>query len=425
MKDKKTIIIFYSKGIYDTNALLIADKIQSLGKDCHIIAIGDDEYTNLGSGTLARQGYIFSMRNARWMYGLYSMVTSKKSKKAKPLKNIKPDKTELTGFNKLYYNMTCWMRKIKNILRRYDPEVVLCYTPKSLNAAIKAKEQLRMYNTRIFACLTDFGLDTRFINKRSSGYFVQNNDVKKELTNLGIDNDKIFVTSILSNTTVEYDKEEIRREIGIRNDKPCIMLVGGRYGNGIIKNAMNKLVDYTDNFNLIVMSGGSDTIVNVAKKLAERSFGSVFVINKIDDIAKIYNIADIVVATPTTCICTESFVYGKPLVLLKGVGNVEEYNIKFLVSRNYAYDGSTSRKLIDSVSDIMINGSKCIDIMNNMNLSISVDEVAEGMKDIADRIFEEKKIVLAEKELGNARDISDYLVEELPSIESHKGTDNN
>lgn len=403
MKDRKTVIIFYTRGLYDTYALMIADKMKEYGKDCHVICIGDDEYANFASGAMSRAMYKFSMRNAMWMYDLFN-GRAKDNKKArlKPLKNIKPDKTELNGIDNFTRDITVRFQKIKNILRRFDPDVILAFTPSTVNAAVKAREQLRMYTTKIYACLTDFCLDKRFFNRRLTGYFVQNDDVKKELVSLGVADDKIVVASFISDGSVTvYEREEIRREMCVMNDKPCIVLIGGRYGAGVIKNVMNTLIEYANNYNLVVLTGGSRTIENVAMHISGNMKDKVFLVRSVDDMTKIYSIADIVVATPTTCVCAESFIYSKPLVLIKGAGHVERANAAYLIMRGYAYDGAGKEKLVNSISDIMINGSKCNAIPERY-IGSNIDAFVDSVMELAENNYLEKKIILEQEAVGAA-----------------------
>ena len=411
MKDKKSIIILYSKGLYDTNALDLADELKKVGSDCHVLAIADDKYTNFGRSRVMRGCYKFSIRNCRWMYSCYSNMTAKKKAASKVLKNIKADPTERTGVGKFAYDLTCRYYKVKNILRRYEPDIVLCFTPNVLKSAIKANEQLRMYTTKIYACLTDFALDMRFFNRRTAGYLVQNIDIKKRLVGEGIDENKIFVTSILADKVEYLDKASIKSEIGIMNDKPCVLLVGGRYGASAVKSAFSTLINYTEHFNIIMLSGGSKTIVNMARSIAQSVSDSVFVINSVDNIAKLYNVADIVVATPTSCICSEVLAYGKTLILLKGAGQMENANQQYLLSHNYALDGTKKEKLIVTLSDVILNGAK-LNIGQYVNGG-DIKNVAQHLLNKADEVFEEKKILIAEQELKDAEDIDDYVIEEV------------
>lgn len=411
MKDRKTVIIFYTRGLYDTYALMIAKKMEEYGKDCHVICIGDDEYANFGSGALSRAMYKFSMRNAMWMYNIVN-GKAKDNKKArlKPLKNIKPDKTDFNGIDKITHDVTVIFEKIKNIVRRFDPDVILAFTPATINATVKAREQLRMYTTKIYACLTDFCLDRRFFNRRLNGYFVQNDDVKKELISLGVSEDKIKVASIVSDGSVTfYEKDEVRREMCILNDKPCVVLIGGRYGASILKNVMNTLIEYANNYNLVVLSGGSRTIENVAMHISGNMKDSVFLVRRVDDMAKIYSIADIIVATPTTCVCAESFIYSKPLVLLKGAGHVEKSNASYLIMRGYAYDGTNKNKLVNSISDIIINGSSCNAIPERY-VSSNIDGFVSDVMELAENNYVEKKIILEQEAVGAIEGVSEDTV---------------
>ena len=165
--------------MYDTVAKDIANYIEKRYKDCDVIAIDEDEYSNLRSSMFVRKTYVFTARNMVWLNRVAVLVREKFlpkkiDKTVKPYESHPKEETPLRNYRQKFH-------KVDNVFMRFEPEIVLCLSPKAHNKAILAKQRLAMNDVRVYALLTDFSLNKAYINYQSDGYFVQN-EVIKQLT---------------------------------------------------------------------------------------------------------------------------------------------------------------------------------------------------------------------------------------------------
>lgn len=79
--DKKTIVILYSKGFYDTVALDATARLRRDYPDCEVIAIDEDKYSNAFSSRFARRLYIATARVAPWLNRLVVAIATSSSLK--------------------------------------------------------------------------------------------------------------------------------------------------------------------------------------------------------------------------------------------------------------------------------------------------------------------------------------------------------
>ena len=175
------------------------------------------------------------------------------------------------------------------MLLRYNPEVVVCSTPKLLRDTVRACDKAKLKNIDICGLVTDYCLDARFVNYKASKYFVQNSDVKERLVSLGIEDEKIDVvgTPLLKDSKEVYDKSQVLAELGITNDKMNIVIVGGRYGQSAVRNVFTSLAELENDINIIVLSGGNNGLVKYAELITKNrgKEEKVFLVEEIDKFA--------------------------------------------------------------------------------------------------------------------------------------------
>ena len=354
---KKTIVILYAKGFNDTVALDLAGRMRRDHPDCEVIAVDEDRYCNAFSAQFTRRLYIASARVAPWLNRLVTAVRAKLLPK-KINKTVEPYKPKAQNPDSAAARMRQRFRKVDNILARFDPDVVLCFTPKAHNKAIEAKQRLGA-TCGIYAVVTDYALNKAFINYQSAGYFVQNENVRSELLANKVPDAKVRVVGMPFDSAriLEYDGDEVAEAMGIDRSVPTVTLDGGRYGVATLKDAFAALADYSDRLNLVVLTGGSDTILRFIRSYVKaRGLNkNIYVVENVTDMWKIYDITDVLVTAPTIVTVYEACVKNIPCVLIKPINQSESDNAEYLVSTQMALRGGKDEQLVTSVLSFLNN----------------------------------------------------------------------
>lgn len=356
---KKTIVILYTKGMYDTVAADICNYMTKRYSDCDVVAIDEDKYSNLCSAQFVRNTYIFTARNMAWLNRVAVLIREKFLPK-KIDKTVKPYERELKEENPTR-NYRQKFHKVDNIFMRFDPEVVICLSPKGHNKAILAKQRLAMNDVKVYALITDFSLNKAYINYQSDGYFVQNEVIKQALIANKVDEEKISVcgTIIDEERLVDVPREEARAILKIENDLPTVTISGGRYGVSYVKDTFDTLAPYTDRLNLIVLTGGSSSIEKFVLTYckAKNYNKNIFVVREVKDMNAIYAVTDVMVCSPTTVTMYEIFAKNIPCVLIRSLNNNEKGNHAFLAEEQLAMRGGKDEQLATAVLGFINNNN--------------------------------------------------------------------
>ena len=183
---KGTVLILYQSGVYDQSAMAIEDYLRVNYRDYEVVAVDQDRFSYLFSAKIQRGLYKASARLLpifnRFVGPIRLFGTKKEVENGAKSTEAQPKEGDV----KVKY------RKIDNVLKRFDPDVVLCLSPKSHDKALKARKKLGK-NMPIYAMTTDYCLDFDFINALSDGYFVQNQQVAQAMLAAGVDSQKILV----------------------------------------------------------------------------------------------------------------------------------------------------------------------------------------------------------------------------------------
>ena len=355
MLEKKCVLLLYSEGRQDTSMLAVVEELEK-HKDTYVIAMSDRELYSFNRSKMGAYMYKLSSRYMNFVNRLHVFNTtiSYKMYSKRTKKPIKAIKRPTTPFAEFMFSLTSKYRRIFNVLNRFSPDIVLCSTPKLLKDVIKAKYKGKLSNMSVAGLLTDYTLDRRFVNFKANYYFVQNINILERLVALGIDKRKIKVvgTPIQESVKVKYDRESVLSEFGISNGYVNVVLMAGRYGGSSLKNIFTNLLQIDLDMNILVMTGGNHGLSKYCTLLAKskRMHDRVILVESVDDIAKIYAIADILISKPTASITYEAIYHKVKLITYKGADRIEAQNNHYLVTNQVALVGGKSTELLNAMS---------------------------------------------------------------------------
>ncbi len=366
MLEKKCVLLLYGEGRYDTSMAAIKEYIELERTDAYVVAVSDKDLYSYNRYKIAFFMYKFGSRACNFVnrfrikYHTFKCRIKLGSGKNKPIKKRKPPEGVIAKF---FYTLTEKHRRIHNLLVRYVPDIVVCSTPKLLHDTITAKHKAAMQNISIAALITDYSLDARFVDYKANYYFVQNDNILERLVSHGVEKRRIKVsgTPLTKSSIVIHNRQEVLAEMGIENDYYNVILVGGRYGGEIIKNAFTSVIEMDHNMNIIVMAGGSDGLAKFVSMLSKNKNceGSVYVVEEVNDLSKIYSIADIMITMPTASTTYEATYHNIKMITCRGADAIEENNSQYLATKQLSLQGRNNNELVQSMSKYMMDEEFC------------------------------------------------------------------
>ena len=346
VKWNKHVVILYDKDKDKPVADALKFYIQQEFKPCDVILVDHDEYTNSLIRKAQDAAKWFVVRHARKILRVYS-----EKREAKALQNIKEQ-------NKAkYVNATekeskdAEVNRVLNVFKRFDPVMVICTTPYALNLALRAKN-LYGKPVGVVGAATDFSLNPEFVRLDADGYFVENPEIKQSLVKYGVDMERISVIGMpslkIENGMTVEDKRHL---LGISDDLPVVVVNGGDYATGTIREDIELLMRKKENYNLVIITSNK-TLRRHYMELPDFKAG-VLINDKLDD--NILDVADILVTLPQSKPIFAAFMRGVSVVVTKAVTKHEHETRRYLVKRALVIPSRTPRETLFAVEELLVD----------------------------------------------------------------------
>lgn len=325
----KKILIFYASygGGHLSAAKSIENYLRNNYENLEIELIDCIKYINKTIEKVSTAAYRGMAKKAPWAWGkIYS------DSQSGPLAHISSRANSFMAI------------KLLRLLREKNPDMIISTHPfgSQMCSYLKRKGKL---NAKLATVLTDFKSHDQWLvgHEYTDLFFVSNENMKQELLEKNVVNNKIFVTGIPINDKflTNYDKTEILNSLNFSKIKKTILFFGGGefgLGKSTTLNVLECLVKNFNNTQIIAISGKNENMKNNFLKIVEEynKQDSVVVLEYTDKIPEFMSISDIVITKPGGLTTSESLASNIPMLIINPIPGQEEENAEFLEENNVA-----------------------------------------------------------------------------------------
>ena len=372
----KAIIAAAGTGGHINPGIAIANKIKEKEKDSEIIFIGTDR--GLENDLVPRAGYELKRIDA---HGIQRKI------------NIENLKNLYATFKSI--------GKAKEILQEFKPDVVIgtggyiCVP--TVIAARKLNIPVVLHESNAFP-----GVAVRLFKKKANKILVGFEDAKKRLEN----GKNVIVTGnpikIKKLNLSEVEKNKIKEELGLKKDKPVVLVFGGSQGAKSINKSFIEIIANKKNKNYqIIWAAGPNQYDDIKAKLEEVNINiekieNVKILPYIYNMEEVMNACDLVVCRSGAMTITEISVVGKPAIFIPfpfATENHQEYNARVLVNVGAAkiiLDKDLNSEILENTIEGIITNKEILTQMGLNAEKVAVQKVEE-------KIYEEIKDIIRNK----------------------------
>lgn len=234
--------------------------------------------------------------------------------------------------------------KLKNLINEIKPDLIISTHPFSsqMCAFLRKKEKI---DCKIATILTDFHIHKQwlYLPEFIDYFFVSNDIMKKEMIDLKIPGEKIFVTGIPVSTKFQkkFDKKEICDEFWLDPEKYTVLFFGGgEFGLGreTAYMTLKAIIRLFKDIQVVAISGKNKKMNTAFNELVQKTNSSdrIKVLEYTDKVPELMSISDIVFTKAGGLTITESLTSHLPIVIINPIPGQEEENSEFLVNNNAA-----------------------------------------------------------------------------------------
>jgi len=246
-------------------------------------------------------------------------------------------------------------RNLQGLIGKMKPSVVVCTHAFPCNAMAAYK---RLYDPTIpvLGVVTDFVVHPFWIYRNIDAYAVATPEMRATMIARGIDPARVSVDGIpvdLAFADRSQSKEQIRAKLGLRSDRPVILVMGGGLGLGPVAASAQALAQLGRDVTAVVIVGRN---ARLAKKVedAARSYPyETRVLGFVDNVADYMLASDVLVTKPGGLTTSEALSAEVPMILVRPLPGQEQRNAHYLEARGAALRADRSGDIARVVASFL------------------------------------------------------------------------
>jgi len=222
-------------------------------------------------------------------------------------------------------------------MRGFKPDVVLCthYMPLEIVGRLKAKGRGR-FSPLTVSVVTDFEAHALWMEPGVDLYCVAVEETKARLVARGAAAENVLVTGIpiARKFSLAVEPTTVRRRLGLRDDLPVLLVLGGGLGLGPVAMVLRELNKLATAVQVVVVCGRNEELRRELATLECRH--PTHVLGFVTAMHEIMAVADLVLTKPGGLTTSEALAMGKPLFVLNPIPGQEAANSDFLLGHGAA-----------------------------------------------------------------------------------------
>lgn len=287
----------------------------------------------------------------------------------------------------LVQNAFAWvmMPVMKRLVRRYEPDLVLCTHPFPEGAAsLLRRRQQESY--RLATVMTDYSLHQIWLCPAVDRYFMATEEMRMGMISHGFAVNTLEVSGIPVASVLQEmkDKAAVRRALAIPEGQPAVLLMGGGLGLGGIESNLRDLEEIEARLTILVVAGRNQRLMERVQDMSDASHHQVLVWGYTDQVYFLMRAADLLITKPGALTISEAFVLGLPMLLHDPIPGPETENAIYATQHGAAVWLHPREDLARSVRKLLDGDS--LAAMSRAAVSCArpdaAPSIAEDLKDL-------------------------------------------
>lgn len=228
-------------------------------------------------------------------------------------------------------------RKFVGWMTEFRPDVVLCthYLPQEILGSLQPKGSLNPWPL-VMSVVTDFEAHALWHDAVVDAYCVASEHTAGRLVARGVPADAVTVTGIPVSARFRNApaRKAARRQLGLREDSPVLLVLGGGFGMGPVAEILTALNGVPGPLQIVVVCGRNEALLREAAAVPRKH--PTHLLGFVTNMQDWMSAADLVLTKPGGLTSSEVLALGRPMLILNPIPGQEEANSDFLLERGAA-----------------------------------------------------------------------------------------
>lgn len=284
-------------------------------------------------------------------------------------------------------------KKYAEFLKRENPKVIIStqFFGSEIAAALKRKRQI---DSTLISVITDFGAHTFWESQDVDIFVVASEDTRNDLIARNIPEGKIKILGIpIEAPLKDFNKIQLKREMGFEKDVLTILVVGGGFGVGPIKELVFSLEeldeDIKERLQLIVVCSRNKKLYREMQGLAYKLKIETKIFGFVTDLYKMMAASNIIISKSGGLTTSEALAMGLPMIIISPIPGQESKNCSLLVKNGAAIRIDEPFDVVHAIEELIRKPDKLKKMQENA-LRLSRPNSADELVKLADNYMEDK-----------------------------------
>jgi processive 1,2-diacylglycerol beta-glucosyltransferase len=222
-------------------------------------------------------------------------------------------------------------------LKKLKPEVVLCthYMPLEILGHLPTEKTAPNPPLQV-SIVTDFEAHALWMEPGVDLYCVAAEETKARLVARNVPAEQVAVTGIpiAKKFGQPINASEVRRRLGLRDDLPVLLVLGGGFGMGPVVEILTELSKVNHALQVAVVCGRNQELRREVAVLDHRHPTHVY--GFVSNMHELLSVSHLVITKPGGLTTSETLAMGKPIFVLNPIPGQEAANSDFLLEHGAA-----------------------------------------------------------------------------------------
>lgn len=300
-------------------------------------------------------------------------------------------------------------RKFKHLLNDSKPDLIIGTHPFPMIALSTLKKHNHLNTLSLgenfikhskvdvppmISVLTDYTTHSTWIQNEIDYYIVGHEYVKELLVYEGVNGEKVkaFGIPVEKSFLNHRDKETVLTELGLSPDKLTVLLMGGSFGAGNIKETLEDLLTIDRDFQILVVTGRNEHLKDKLSKMLDSTIQNknICLLGYTDKMNDILASIDVLISKPGGLTTTEALLNDVPMIVPYFIPGQEEENLDFLTNCGAALR-TTKKYSLPVLLKVLIDDPSRLDMLRKNIKSIRKFDSAVNISNLVVDILNNNK----------------------------------
>ena len=232
--------------------------------------------------------------------------------------------------------------KFTAFINDFAPDAVVCthYAALDILGGMEPRTHGRAKKTarrpHVTSVVTDFEAHALWMEPSVNLYCVAAEETRARMLARGAKPENVVATGIPIASKFSSDPvaKEVRKKLGLRDDQPVMLVLGGGFGMGPVAEILTELDKISTPFQTVVVAG-RNLELRQALAVCDRKHPT-HVLGFAGNMHELMAVADLIITKPGGLTTSEALAMGRPLLIINPIPGQEAANSDFLLERGAA-----------------------------------------------------------------------------------------